>query len=280
MKTVTPWDIELLKLVDINRGYLHINVLIDKFKKNRLYRNSLSLVKKKLRTNIYYKKLQAYTNLLTNEWSLDGQYNIKSTLFTYLFRTYIGPFWLLVIIFSIAIFSLIINNIIHYYEVRELMLTSSAMSQVELTRAVAKLNLDNSLFAIFVYMIFFISACFSVRTMTKWIYKSADLVSDNLKYTCETFNKDRKVKCVFARLNFMIGAIVDNRNLIDEYERSLLKKNEILDKNKKKYREVIDTSPDAILVMDKEFNFVESNITADKILGFNIVGEIFFPRTP
>ena len=237
-------------------------------KANRLY----YFLDTKLHLTNKYKKFNTYVDTIYHEWELDGKYDSKSTLFTYLFRTYIGPFWLLVIIFSSTILTLIYQNVVHYYEVRELILTST-LSQVELSREISRLNFNNSIFTLGLYFIFFMSACFSVRTMTHWIFKSADLVNDNLKFTCETFDRSSKIKCVFSRLNFMIGAIIDNKKLIDEYQQSLLRKNTILDDKERKYRDVIDTSPDAILVMDKDLNFVESNKTADRMLGFNIVGE-------
>jgi PAS domain S-box-containing protein len=199
-----------------------------------------------------------YFNLLRQEWSLSATDLESASGLTRFFRNYIGPIRFVTISFIIVLISFS-YQCYHFYHL--LQATHDAASLLHK-------------FAVFGWtvlgLIFFLFAMAmgNVFIMSTLIFKSADMIDEALEFRCVKPSNNFRVQCVFSRLNFMISSIEQNRIMIKAFQNDLLEKNSILDQSEKKFRHVINTSPDAILVMDKQWNFIQSNHTAEKMFGY------------
>lgn len=213
-------------------------------------------------------KLTHYFKSLHTEWSLDGNYDSPASFITHFFRAYIGPFWIITIIFTIFL-SLFIQQYFSYTDTLEVLFSNTALSSIELQSKIAELNSHYTYYILFLFISFFIIVMINIQIFISMIYTTADLVTEGLKFSCINPGENSKIKCAFARLNYMIGAIKAHHQLIQDYQEDLLQKNKTLDANEQNFRDVINTSPDAILVMDKKGQFIQNNKTAMDMFGYS-----------
>lgn len=200
--------------------------------------------------------LKEYILRFQQEWSLSAKDLENASALTRFFRNYIGP-----IRFVTLSFIIILGFMgYHYYQF-----------YVQLSHQAP--NLTNNFYtfgvsSLLLIFLLFVIALGNIFIMTTLIFKSADMIGETLDYPCDSPKNNFSVKCVFSRLNFMISSIELNRSMIKAFQNDLLEKNRILDESEKKFRHVINTSPDAILVMDNQWNFIESNHTAQEMFGY------------
>jgi PAS domain S-box-containing protein len=196
-----------------------------------------------------------------DEWQLGIDNLDDVSAFSRFFRNYVGP-----IRFVSVSFVLIMAAIAyHYYELYTVLNSDVPLSSSSRNDAFVEFGWN----AFALIGLLFLLALSNLFIITQLIFKSADLIGVKLEFACVGPKNSLKVGCVFSRLNFMIKSIEENRKMIEAYQNDLLEKNTILDESEKKFRHVINTSPDAILVMNEEWKFIQSNHTAHEMFGYN-----------
>lgn len=198
-----------------------------------------------------------YLRLLRQEWSLNSTDLNNTTGVTRFFRNYIGPIRFVTISFIII---LILFGYNFYSTYQSVLYTQNSYIKDQV--------LDFGWTLLILLLTLFTVSMVNIFIMSTLIFKSADMIDETLEFRSAKPTKKFSVQCVFSRLNFMIKSIEQNRIMIKAFQNDLMKKNSILDQNEKKFRHVINTSPDAILVMDAQWNFIESNHTAHKMFGY------------
>jgi PAS domain S-box-containing protein len=196
-----------------------------------------------------------------DEWQLGIDNLDEASAFSRFFRNYVGP-----IRFVSVSFVLIMVAIgYHYHELYTTL--GSALPLSASQRQDAFVEFGWKAFALI--SLLFLLALSNLFIITQLIFKSAEMIGVKLEFARVGSKNSFKVGCVFSRLNFMIKSIEENRRMIQAYQNDLLEKNTVLDESEKKFRHVIDTSPDAILVMNEEWKFIQSNHTAHEMFGYS-----------
>ena len=199
-----------------------------------------------------------YFDLLRQEWSLSATDLENASGLTRFFRNYIGPIRFVTISFIIVLIAFA-YQCYYFYQLLQVSHETSYILHEFTVFGWRVLGLVFFLFAM---------AMGNIYIMSTLIFKSADMINETLEFRCAKPSNNFSVQCVFSRLNFMISSIEQNRIMIKAFQNDLLEKNSILDQSEKKFRHVINTSPDAILVMDKQWNFIQSNHTAEIMFGY------------